>query len=210
VKLTVRSEHEKQAEHGWGSNKGESEWNDELAGQELAQKDAVGVDYADPIAATPEADAEADAAAAATAAAEEEEKTKTYDEYLAELAARQANLGPPAAARRANEGTREDKKWANAKPLEKEGGEDYFAGDAKDKTRTRERKTKNLLDFEHRPFEPRDRRAGGERGRGGRGRGDGGPRSGRDRGPRGGHPSGGRYTGAVNVKDESAFPALGT
>lgn len=219
MKLTVRSEHEKQAEHGWGANKGESEWNDELAGQELAQKDAAGADPADPNAVTADADAEA------AAAAEEEEKTKTYDEYLAELAARQANLGPPAAVRRPNEGTREDKKWATAKPLEKEAGEDYFAGDAKDKTRTRERKTKNLLDIEPRFVEPNQQRrgGGGERGRGGRGRGDrgrgdGAPRGNRgdrggdrnDRGPprnayQGGRPAGGN----VNVQDESAFPALG-
>lgn len=207
---TGRDEHEKQAEHGWGANKGESEWNDEIAGQELANKDAAGVDTADPNAVTTDA-AEAEAAAAAA----EEEKTKTYDEYLAELAARQANLGPPVAVRRPNEGTREDKKWANAKPLEKEGGEDYFAGDAKDKTRTRERKTKNLLDIEPQFVEPRDQRRGGGRGgrgRGDRGRGDGAPRGRGDRGaPRGSAYHGGRQQAPSRayIKDDSAFPALG-
>jgi plasminogen activator inhibitor 1 RNA-binding protein len=216
--ILLCSEHEKQANLAWGSNEGNSEWNDELAGAEIAQKELT--------------DAAPDVAAEVTETPEEEEtKTKTYDEYKAELAARQAELGRPTEIRKPNEGARNDKKWAAAKELSKEEEAAYFAGESKDKTRTRERKTKQFVEVETRFVEPRENRprGGGERGergdRGGRGgRGDRGdrPRGGRggDRGdrsaPRGGDraPRGdrrpARAPGApVNVKDEAAFPSLG-
>jgi plasminogen activator inhibitor 1 RNA-binding protein len=206
-------EHEKQVEHGWGGNTGEKEWSDELAGAELAQKDAAGVDAsgADP-------NANTEGVEGATATEEEEEKVKTYDDYLAELAARQANLGPRTEVRRPNEGTHEDKKWANAKPLSKVEGEgEYFIGESKDKTRNRERKAKQLLDIEPR-YVDQNKRGASERG-GGRGRGsDRGGRGGRgsdrnaprsDRGNRGGKVSVTNVNINVNINDSSTFPALG-
>lgn len=208
-----RDEHEKQVAHGWGATEGNSEWNDEIAGQELAQKDAAGADPADPNASTDAADENA------APAEEEEEVAKTYDDYLAELAQRQANLGPRTDVRRPNEGSREDKKWANAKALDK-ADEEYFAGEDRDKTRTRQRKQKNLLDIEPRFVEPRENRRGGDRGgrggrgdRGGRGgRGGGGDRPRGDRGDygnRGGHRGGRNQSTNVNTNDSSAFPPLG-
>jgi plasminogen activator inhibitor 1 RNA-binding protein len=149
----------------------------------------------------------------------------TYDAYLAELAARQANLGPPTEIRRPNEGNRDDK-WANAKPLAKDEGQSaYILGETKDKTRNRERKTKQLVEIETRYGEPREnRRGGGDRG--GRGRGERGGRGGRggDRGDRDRAPRGERYGGDrhgergnrggkdssnVNINDARSFPALG-
>jgi len=206
-------EHEKQAAHGWGAQKGESEWNDEIAAAEIAQKDAAGT--SDP--SDPNATEEGEAAEPE----EPEEKTKTLDEYLAERAARQADLGPPQEIRRPNEGT-QNKKWANAKAIERdEESGDYFAGESKDKTRNRERKQKQLLDIEPRFVEPRENRRGGDRGgRGGRGgergRGRGAPRG--DRGDRGsdrpargsgGSGGGGGRNPAVNIMDKDAFPTLG-
>jgi len=200
------AEHEKQAAHGWGAPKGDSEWNDELAAAEIAQKDAAGTsDPADPNVAEGETAAEPE---------EPEEKFKTLDEYLAERAARQADLGPPSEIRRPNEGTRDNKKWANAKALPKEDDGDYFAGESKDKSRNRERKQKQLLDIEPRFVEARENRRGGDRGgRGGRGgegrgRGRGAPRG--DRGGERGGARGGRPSNAgVNIMDEKAFPTLG-
>ncbi|KAI5804345.1 hypothetical protein EDC01DRAFT_627207 [Geopyxis carbonaria] len=202
---------DKQVDQGWGAQKGESEWKDEIAAVEIAEKDATGADSSDPNAAT--ADAEA-------AVEEEEQKTKTYDEYLAELAQRQADLGPPTEVRRPNEGSRTDKKWATAKEIKKEEDAAYFAGEAKDKTRNRERKTKQVLDIEPRYVEPRDgnRRGGSDRGgrgrgegRGGRGRGDrGAPRGDRgDRSYRGDRPAPKGGNAPVSLGDDKAFPALG-
>jgi len=209
---TGKEEHEKQVEHGWGGKTGEKEWSDELAGAELAQKDAAGVD-----ASGADTNANTEGAEGAATTEEEEEKVKTYDDYLAELAARQANLGPRTEVRRPNEGTREDKKWANAKPLPKVEGEgEYFIGESKDKTRNRERKGKQLLDIELR-FVDQNKRGGGERGSG-RGRGsDRGGRGGRgdrsaprsDRGNRGGKVSTINVNIDVNIHDSSTFPALG-
>ncbi|TGZ79095.1 hypothetical protein EX30DRAFT_373242 [Ascodesmis nigricans] len=203
---TGRDEHEKQVNHGWGAPEGNSEWQDELAGAALAAKDAEGANPADPNAAAPEVDAEA------AAAEEEGPKTKTYDEYLAELAQRQAELGPRSDVRKPNEGT-QDKKWANAKPFTKQEGE-YFAGEAKDKSRNRERKQKQVVDIDMRFTEPSRGERGGRGGRGGRG--DRGGRGGRggdrgapraERGERGGR--GGRAAAPVNLADDSAFPSLG-
>lgn len=211
----IYSDTDKQVGQGWGANKGASEWEDERVGEELAQKDAAGVDTQDlsaaPASETPAAQGDT---IEEVPEPEPEEIVKTYDEYLAELAQRQADLGPPVEARRPNEGGG-DKKWAAAKELSRKEEEegDYFVGESKDKARNRERKTKKVLDIEPRFVEPRESGRGAPRGgrargsdRGSRGRGDRGSRGG-DRGDRRGseHKGG----GAVNIADSNAFPSLG-
>lgn len=211
---TVGSDTEKQVGQGWGTNKGASEWDDERAGEELAQKDAAGVDTADPnaVPASENPVAAEDEVVEEAGELEPEEVVKTYDEYLAELAQRQADLGPPTEVRRPNEGGN-DKKWAAAKELSRKDEEegDYFVGEAKDKTRNRERKTKQVLDIEPRFVEPRDPGRGGRgraRGdRGSRGRGERGSRG--DRSDRGDDHRGGKSLGAPAITDTRAFPNLG-
>lgn len=217
----IHSDTEKQVGQGWGANKGASEWDDERAGEDLAQKDGAGIDTQDPsavaVAETPVAEGEA---AEAPPEPEQEEILKTYDEYLVELAQRQADLGPPAEVRRPNEGG-SGKKWAAAKELSRKEEEegDYFVGESKDKARNRERKTKQVLDIEPRFVEPREAGRGGPRGgrgrggadRGTRGRGDGsrGGDRGGDRGNRRGDYHTHKTGAAVNIADPSAFPSLG-
>lgn len=194
-------------------------------------------------------DESGDAAAAASAPAatdtapskqtpqpEPEEITKSYEQYLAEQAEKKLKLADgPKEARKPNEGTKEDKKWARAKPLTKDEEDDaYIAAksgkDTKENKDKKEkpRKEKTRLDVDLRYVEPPGGRGGGDRGRG-RSRGDyrGGERGGgrgraRGDGYRGGRGGGDHdnYRGgnrgprdhdanAVNVSDESAFPSLG-
>ena len=166
----------------------------------------------------------------ATAEPEPEDNNKSYAEYLAELAEKKLKLGGEALeVRKANEGTKLDKKWAQAKPLSKDDEEeDYITGKGEKAKRERQRKEKTRLDVDMRYVEPS--RGGGERGRGGRGRGEGRGefrgdrgRGGRGRGDgyrgrggdggdfRGGNRGGrgARDGGTVNVSDTSAFPSLG-
>lgn len=167
---------------------------------------------------------------------EPEEITKSYEQYLAEQAEKKLKLADgPKEARKPNEGTKEDKKWAKAKPLTKDEEDDaYIAAksgkDTKENKDKKEkpRKEKTRLDVDLRYVEPPGGRGGGDRGRG-RSRGDyrGGERGGgrgraRGDGYRGGRGGGDHdnYRGgnrgprdhdanAVNVSDESAFPSLG-
>ncbi|KAL0632971.1 hypothetical protein Q9L58_008129 [Maublancomyces gigas] len=220
---TGRVDTDKQVGQGWGANKGTNEWDDERAGEELAQKDAAGIENQDPSTAPAETPAAEVETIEEVPEPEPEEIVKTYDEYLAELAQRQADLGPPVEVRRPNEGS-SNKKWATAKELSRKEEEegDYFIGESKDKARNRERKTKQVLDIEPRFVEPREGSRGGSAPRGGRGRGGdrgGRGRGDRDRGDRGGDRGGDRrggYNGptrgsggAVNIADPSAFPSLG-
>lgn len=215
----VHSDTDKQVSQGWGANKGASEWDDERAGEDLAHKDGAGVELQDPnalpVSETPIAEGET---AEVVPKPEPEEILKTYDEYLTELAQRQADLGPPVEVRRPNEGG-SNKKWATAKELSRKEEEegDYFVGESKDKTRNRERKIKQVLDIEPQFAEPREAR-GGMRGGRERGGGGGGGNSGKeprnkhknsDRAPRGGDYRGQQSGGAVNIADSSAFPSLG-
>ncbi|PWW74430.1 hypothetical protein C7212DRAFT_365012 [Tuber magnatum] len=207
---TGRTDSDKKYSQGWGDTRGNSEWNDELVGEELARKDATGADTADPSAVAP-VDAPAEDEEAQEAAEPEEERVKTLDEYHAELEQRRDGLGPPTEVRRPNEGTKNDKKWAGKELSRKVREEDvFFAGESRERTRLRERKQKNLLDIEPRYPESRENRRGGDRGgrgRGDRGRGRGGDRQPRsDNNQRGGQKSG----GYVDVADKSAFPALGS
>jgi plasminogen activator inhibitor 1 RNA-binding protein len=153
----------------------------------------------------------------------EEDNTKSYEQYLADLAEkRQALAGDSLAIRKPNEGS--NQKFPEGKPVER-AHEEYFAGAGAKQHRAKENKTKNSLALDGQYYaapDTGDRGRGGARGgrgegRGGRGRGEGRGRGGRGRGEgRGGAPSGARTEqrsgprgGAINTKDESAFPSLG-
>lgn len=123
----------------------------------------------------------------------EEEKVKTYDDFLAEKAAKQAALGALPAARQPNEGSR-----TNATPLKKSGEDEeevLFAGKEAKAKREKERKQKQIVEIDQRFQEiPR----GGRGDRGGRSRGgDRGERRGGPRGPPrdGGNRDGGNRDG---------------
>lgn len=192
---------EKQTAQGWGATEGTAELKDEQAGEEIAQSEQ-----------------KQDAAAADEKVEEEEEEDKhiTLDQYLAQQAEKKLALEAEAsiALRKANEGVKENKKWAGAKPLVKDEDEDYFAGTGGKAKRERERKVKQLVELENRYIEPERPTRGGRGGRGGargdgaRGRGRGAPR-GELRGGRGAaRPQESRAP--VNTSDESAFPSLGS
>jgi plasminogen activator inhibitor 1 RNA-binding protein len=219
------SDSEKQAGHGWGANEGGAELADEQAGEAIAnaeQKEALTID----------GDAAPTDAAEPAAEPEPEDNSISYTDYLAQLAEKKLALGSGVPeARKPNEGTKQDKKWANAKPIAKEEEEDFVAGSGGKAKRERERKQKQLLEIDQRFVEAPERGRGGFRG--GRGRGDGPPRGGRGdggfRGGRGGEGRGGRARGgdhrgggrpsgprggsaaaSINTEDTSAFPSLGS
>jgi len=197
-----------------GAAEGEAELKDEEAGEAIArseQKEALAED------------------AAGEEDAEPEDKNISYTDYLAQLAEKKLGLDGGLKVREANEGSKVDKKWADAKPLENEE-EDLFAPVAGKTQRQKQQKVKQTIDFDPRITEPErssggrggrggERRGGerggrgGERGRGGRGgeRGARGAPRGAPRGAaRGGAPRGGRGDSApINTRDESAFPSLG-
>lgn len=152
---------------------------------------------------------------------EPEDNSKSYADYLAEQAEKKLKLeSEPLQIRKPNEGSKQDKKWAKAKPISKDGQEeDFIAAKGEKARRERQRKEKTTLDVDLRYIEPssggrgergdrgdRGERGGrgrgsrgdfrgGERGRGGRGRGDG-YRGGRgDGGYRGGRGGGDRGGG---------------
>ncbi|KAK5989923.1 hypothetical protein PT974_08186 [Cladobotryum mycophilum] len=186
---------EKQAAQSWGATEGNAELKDEQAGEAIAE--------------TEQKDAQAEEAAPEEPA-EPEDKSVSYADYLAQLAEKKLNLESELNVRAANEGSKLDKKWASAKPLEKVE-DDYVSATYGKKQRERERKTKQTIDFDPRYVEPERTRGGG------RGGGRGGPRGGRggERGgdrPRGGPSRGGRGGGPgapINTNDQSAFPSLG-
>ncbi|KAB5516916.1 hypothetical protein GE09DRAFT_1294508 [Coniochaeta sp. 2T2.1] len=217
---------DKQAALSWGAAEGQAELKDEQVGEQIAkadQKEAV----------------TQDAAPVEEAPVEEEDKSISYADYLAQQAEKKLALEQENAlkVRKANEGSKADKKWANAKELVKADPEEevLFAGAAGKAQRQRERKQKQFVELENRYIEA-PREGGGERrgGRGGargdfagRGRGEGGRGRGEGRGegrggrggprgaPRGGAPRGAPRGGAggaapVNPNDQSAFPSLGS
>jgi plasminogen activator inhibitor 1 RNA-binding protein len=215
-RLTKRSsDSEKQINQGWGAPKGDAEWNDEQAGEAIAKAE----ENAEGEVATAEASASKEESAAA-AEPEPEDNTKSYSEYLAELAEKKMQVGGAPPARKPNEGSKQDKKWAKAKELRKDEDEEaYIAGAGGKAKRERQRKEKSVLEIDQRYIEPsrgnreggrggrgrgegRGEFRGGDRGRGGRGRGEG--RS-EFRGGRGGQRGGAQ----VNVADTEAFPSLG-
>ncbi|KAI1467279.1 uncharacterized protein F4812DRAFT_57239 [Daldinia caldariorum] len=193
---------EKQAAQSWGATEGEAEQKDEQAGDEIAQselKEATAEDAQEP--ATP---------------AEPEDKHVSYAEYLAQQAEKKLALGESLEIRKPNEGSKADKKWANAKALVKDDDDDYVPGASGKVKRERERKSKQLLDIDQRYVEP-ERPRGGRGGRGGnRGgapRGEGRGRGGRGRGGesrgdfRGGR--GGPQNTSSFALNSEAFPSLG-
>lgn len=204
---------DKQAAQSWGANEGDAEQKDEQAGEEIAQKEFK--------------EAAAEDAEGAETPGEPESKSVSYADYLAQQAEKKLGLGDNLEIRKANEGSKTDKKWANAKALDKEDAEDFIAASGGKAKRERERKAKNILDIDQSWVEserpstgaPRGGR-GGARTEGARGRGDG-ARGGRGRGdargrggargsdfPRGG-ARGGRDNAGFNANDQSAFPSLG-
>ncbi|KAG4431601.1 hypothetical protein IFR05_012914 [Cadophora sp. M221] len=219
---TVGGESEKQAGHGWGANEGGAELADEQAGEAIANaeaKEALGGDAAPTDSAVTEPEAEP------------EDNHKSYEDYLADLAEKKLALGSGIPeARKPNEGSKQDKKWANAKAIAKEEEEDFVAAAAGKAKRERERKQKQTIDIDQRFVEAPEQRGGRGGGfRGGRSRGDGpsrggrgefrggrgdsrGGRGGRGDGPsRGGRGGGGPRGGSapINTSDTSAFPSLG-
>ncbi|KAL9135840.1 MAG: hypothetical protein Q9175_002960 [Cornicularia normoerica] len=242
------NDHVKQTDQSWGAPTGDSEWKDEQAGEAIAKAEeknestaggwnasaATGNGWDSSMAAvstdaapTGDADGAAPAEGSSTANApaepvaepEPEDNSRSYADYLTEQAEKKLKLGSGVPeARKPNEGSK-DKKYANAKPVAKEGGEDFFSGKSEKAKRERQRKEKNILDIDIKYVETQSGRGGGDRGGRGRGRGDRGDFRGRGRGRgdgfRGRSDSGlrgGRGMGdggSVNVKDENAFPSLG-
>lgn len=165
---TDRVDTDKQVSQGWGSNKGNSEWNDEQAGETIARAEVTD-DTAAPAAADGEGQAEA-ADATEPAPEPEEDKTKSFAQYMQEQESR-APVEELPEARRANEGARDNKKWATAKELVKEEDEEYFSGGRYKSKNQKQRKEKNVVEIDHGFVDPRSvRRSSGDRGgRGGRG-----------------------------------------
>lgn len=140
----------------------------------------------------------------------------SYADYLAQQAEKKLALGESLEIRKPNEGSKADKKWANAKALTKEDDDDFIAGSGGKVKRERERKAKQLVEIDNRYVEP-ERTRGGRGGRGGssRGgapRGEGRGRGGRGRGEGRGEFRGGRGGARENASfalNSDAFPSLG-
>ncbi|EEQ27924.1 elicitor protein [Microsporum canis CBS 113480] len=183
---------DKQVEQGWGSRSGESNLKDERAGEDIAQSD----------------EKEADEANAEEPEEEPEDKSKSYADYLAEQAESKLELSAKE-SRKANEGTKADKKWANAKELKRDDDEEaYIKGQSKETKRERQRKEKNVLEVDMRFVEAPRRGGDSFRGRGRGGRGG----RGEFRGGRGnsrGAPRGGPPHASGPTVDEKNFPSLG-
>lgn len=190
------SDTRKQVQQGWGAESGEKAWDDERQGENIAKQEETEPQ-------TPGEDAE------------EADKSKSFADYLAEKNAKSSLAAKP--VRSANEGNKDDKKWAGAKELTHDEGDDYIQGTQEKTKREKQRKEKNFLDVDLRYVEPprsgpsngprggRGGRGGGDRGRGGD-RSRGGPRGGGA--PRGGRGGGGRAPAGPTV-DEKNFPSLG-
>ncbi len=234
VSSQIYSDSEKQAGHGWGANEGNAELADEQAGEAIAkaeEKEALTGDGEDaPV------DADGKKLEAPAAEPEPEDHSISYADYLAQQAEKKLALGTGVPeARKPNEGSKEDKKWANAKPLSKEEEEAFIAGSGGKAKRERERKQKQVVEIDQRFIEAPDRggrgdgsrsgRGGRGRGDGSRGRGDGSYRGSRGDGPRGGGPRrgdgpsrgahrggprGGGSGAPINTDDTNAFPSLGS
>jgi plasminogen activator inhibitor 1 RNA-binding protein len=223
----MNSESEKQAGHGWGAIEGGAELADEQAGDAIASAESKEALTGDGDAAP------AESAAEQAAEAEPEDNSISYADYLAQQEEKKKALGSGIPEpRKPNEGSKQDKKWANAKPISKEEEEDFVAGSGGKAKRERERKQKQVLEIDQRFVEAPERGRGGRGGFGGRGRGDGPSRGGRGdfqrrdgqgrgegrggRAPRSdfqrGPPKGRAGAGgsSINTNDTSAFPSLGS
>ena len=211
-------EHDKQAAHGWGEQGGQGEWNDERAGEAIAQAEAKNESGFTPDAVGGDpAFSNGPDGAVGDEAAEPEEKTKSYEEYLAELAEKRLALGSGSQQiRKPNEGSKQEQKGTAFQRDE----EDFFVGGGGKAKKQKENKEKDHLVLEGQYYAPVEQPSG--RGRGGRGGGFRGDRGGRggDRGGRGGRGRGdaarggfrgerGGPRGGLNTKSEEAFPSLG-
>ncbi|KAI1417520.1 hypothetical protein F5Y13DRAFT_151192 [Hypoxylon sp. FL1857] len=203
----IASGSEKQAAQSWGAQEGDAEQKDEQAGEEIAQSELK------------ESTAE-DAQDAPATPAEPEDKHVSYADYLAQQAEKKLALGESLEIRKPNEGSKLDKKWANAKALVKDEDDAYVPGSGGKVKRERERKAKQLVEIDNRYVEPERTRGGrggrggnrggaprGEgRGRGGRGRGEG---RGEGRGDFRGGRGGARDNASSFALNADAFPSLG-
>jgi plasminogen activator inhibitor 1 RNA-binding protein len=191
--MEARSEHEKQAGHGWGYNSGNAELTDEKAGEALAkEEEKEGFDSTVPPPVNAEGDTWApdtagadDAAGAdgeAATPAEPEVVTKSYDEHLAEIAEKKLQLGNQPSIRKPNEGA--SKKFPEGKAFARDEVENFIEGSGGKAKRERAKKEKTnpdlLKEIDPRQFLAPDKQEPSS-GRGGRGRGRGGDRGG-DRG----------------------------
>ena len=178
--LTLNSEHDKQAGHGWGEQTGEGELADEQSGDVQAKEERKEAAWdaekneawngnAQP-ATIPE-----EGGAFPEAEPEPEDNSKSYADYLAEQAAKKEKSLGLQQARAPNEGAKDAKKWKSAKELTKEREDAYFQGEEKARReRDRTRNAKERLDIDYTFKEDTQTRGGRGGGRGrGRGRGDG-------------------------------------
>ncbi|KAK9448745.1 uncharacterized protein V1518DRAFT_418085 [Limtongia smithiae] len=206
----------KQVAESWGSAATEQK-------DEQFATDFAAAEVAAPGDALASGDAVAAAAASSDAAplAEELDNSKTYEEYLQELEAKSAELGPKLPIRKANEGE-DPSSWGSVLQAKSEVAESDFIS-LKPKKETKQKATKKektTLDFEP-TFTPPPSAASSSR-RGGRGdRSDRGPgRGGRggSRGGRGGNrPPSTSHTStraapaapaSVNLSSTADFPSL--
>jgi len=222
-----RSEHEKQAGHGWGENTGEAEFADEKAGEAMAKEEEKegwgGGGNVEPPATeepsgfTPDAGEGVETPADPEAPTEPEApKQVTLDAYLAEQANKKMNLATNLELRKPNEGS--TKKFKEGKEFKRSEQEQNFIPGAGPKAkRERQQKEKHKVDLEGQFYAPPEVDGGrGGRGRGRsrggsgfptRSRGEGRGRARSDRGEfRGGR---GRGPAGPNVDDQTAFPSLG-
>lgn len=184
------SDTRKQVNQGWGNQSGEKTWDDEKAGENIAQTDET----------EPQTPGEEKPEEAA-------DKSKSYAEYLAEKAAQGDLSAKP--VRGPNEGTKLDKKWAAAKELKRSEEEDAYIKGKEDKAkREKQRKEKNILEVDMRFVEAPRTGGPGPRGRGGRG-GPRGGRGGRGNGPRSERPAAAAAAAPTVAVDEKNFPSLG-
>lgn len=188
------SDTRKRQDQGWGAGSGQKEWDDERAGENVAQQD--------------ENEGQGEWGQGQEEAQEPADKAKTYQDYLNELAEKHGDLSAKA-ARAPNEGNNADQKWAGAKPLKRDDDDDAYIKGKEEKTkREKQRKEKTYLDVDVRFVEP-SRPSSGPRGRGGRGSGRGGRGNGAPRGAGRGGPRGGDRKPAGPTVDEQNFPSLG-
>lgn len=213
---TSSSDHQKQADHGWGESGGQGEWADEKAGEAIATEEqkeggwdanAQNPAWNENAEQTtiPEGGAIPDSAAA-DAEEEPEDNSKSYADYLAEQAAKKLEGLGLQEARKPNEGSKENKKWTAAKELTKSEDADYFKGEEKAKRERERANKKEFLDIDYSFKEQDSGRGRGDRGRG-RGRGDRGEfRGGRGRGDR---PERGEFRGGRGGGDRGDRPERG-
>lgn len=207
---TGKEDSHKKVEQGWGGDdaKRELDAEDGAKADAAAEEDTTG--EAGDKKEAPKANGAPPVEKELAPVEEEKDNTKTLDEYLAEQAAKRAQIGALKEARPAET----DAKALGTK-MEKQSDEDYFKAQKERSNRQRERKEKQILEIEQSfnapPAASRGAGRGGRgsgRGRGGeRGRGFGGERgAGRGRGGRG---RGGSAGANINLSDSAAFPTLG-